>query len=89
MIKALEEIKIMLHPNTLFLQTHLCVSILIPQWVFEIWTIKIFFGWVPTASHTGIGSNEKADSAAKSALWLPHAKVGVPYTYFKILYQAV
>ena len=29
-------------------------------------------------SHTGIGGNEKADSTAKSALELPHAKVGVP-----------
>ena len=36
----------------------------------------IIFGWVP--SHTGIGY-----SVAKSALELPHAKVGVPYTDFK------
>ena len=36
--------------------------------------------WVP--SHTGIKGNEKADSAAKSALDLPRAKVGVPYTDF-------
>ena len=41
----------------------------------------IIFCWVP--SHTGIRGNEKADSAAKSALELPHAKVGVPYTDFK------
>ena len=34
-------------------------------------------------SHNGIGGNEKADSAAKSALELQHAKVGVPYTDFK------
>ena len=42
-----------------------------------------FFCWVP--SHTGIKGNEKADSAAKSALDLPRAKVGVPYTDFKYL----
>ena len=41
------------------------------------------FLWVP--SHTGIKGNEKADSAAKSAVELPHAKVGVPYTDFKYL----
>ena len=35
--------------------------------------------------HTGIKGNEKADSAAKSALDLPRAKVGVPYTDFKYL----
>ena len=34
----------------------------------------IVFCWVP--SHTGIKGNEKADSAAKSALDLPCAKVG-------------
>ena len=44
-------------------------------------TVKtLFFGGVP--SHTGIRGNEKTDSAAKSALELPHAKVGVPYTVF-------
>ena len=42
----------------------------------------VFFG-VP--SHTGIKGNEKADLAAKSALDLPRAKVGVPYTDFKYL----
>ena len=36
----------------------------------------IIFCWVP--SHTGIGGNDKADSAAKKVLELPHAKVGVP-----------
>ena len=30
-----------------------------------------------------LGGNERADSAAKSALNLPHAKVGVPYNDFK------
>ena len=43
----------------------------------------IVFCWVP--SHTGIKGNEKADSAAKSALDLPRAKVGVPNTDFKHL----
>ena len=43
----------------------------------------IVFCWVP--SHTGIKGNEKADSAAKSALDLPHAKVGVSYRDFKHL----
>ena len=41
----------------------------------------IVFCWVP--SHNGIKGNEKADSAAKSVLDLPHAKVGVPYNDFK------
>ena len=40
----------------------------------------IIFCWVP--SHVGISGNEKA---AKSALDLPHAQVGVPYTDFKLL----
>ena len=40
----------------------------------------IVFCWVP--NHTG---NEKANSAAKSALDLPRAKVGLPYTDFKYL----
>ena len=33
----------------------------------------------------GIKGNEKVDSAAKSALDLSRAKVGVPYTDFKYL----
>ena len=41
----------------------------------------IIFCWV--SSHIGIRGNEKAVSAAKSALELPCAKVGVPYNDFK------
>ena len=42
---------------------------------------NIILYWVH--SHTDIGSNQNADSAAMSALDLPYAKVGVPYTNFK------
>ena len=37
--------------------------------------------WVP--SHISIRGNERADSAATSALGLPHGKVGIPYNDFK------
>ena len=37
----------------------------------------VFVGYPP--SPTGIKGNEKAYSAAKSALDLPRAKVGLPY----------
>ena len=43
----------------------------------------IIFCWVP--SHVSIRGNENAYSAAKSALDLPCAKVGVPYTDCKHL----
>ena len=49
----------------------------------NIATKDIIFCWV--LSHVGIKGNEKADSSAKSALDLPHAQVGVPYTDFKHL----
>ena len=42
----------------------------------------MFFVGYP-AILAGIKGNEKADSAAKSALDLPRAKVGVPYNDFK------
>ena len=41
----------------------------------------IIFCWVP--SHIDIRDNDHPDFAAKSALELPRAKVGVPYTDFK------
>ena len=40
------------------------------------------FCWVP--SHTdNKGTKRQTDTAARSGLDLPHAKVGVPYTDFK------
>ena len=49
--------------------------------LFKFANKDIIFGWL--LSHIGISGNENADSAAKSALDLPHVKVGVSYTYFK------
>ena len=48
---------------------------------FVFFLLLLFFFWVP--SHIGIRDNERADSAGKTALCLPCAKVGVPYTDFK------
>ena len=61
---------------------HRLIGMVIRKCVFlNIAKKDIVFCWVP--SHTGIKSNEKADSAAKSALDLPRDKVGVPYNDFK------
>ena len=91
-IKALEEIKnasaskfIILTDSLLCLQAllymkleHPLIGMVIRKSVFlNIVNKDIIFCWVP--SHVGIRGNEKADSAAKSALDLPQAKVGVPY----------
>ena len=43
----------------------------------------LFFCWI--SSHVGIRGNEKANSAAMSALDLPRAIFGVPYTDLKYL----
>ena len=42
---------------------------------------KIVFCWVP--SHVGIGGDEKAELAAKTALNLLHGNLGIPYTELK------
>ena len=61
---------------------HPLIGMVIRKCVFLNITKKdIVFCWVP--SHTCLKGNEKADSAAKSALDLPCAKVGVPYNDFK------
>ena len=49
--------------------------------LFKFCQKDIIFCWVP--SHIGIRGNERADSAAKSALDLPHANVGVHCNDFK------
>ena len=91
-IKALEEIKnnvaskyIVFTDSLLCLQAlqsmkleHPLIRMVIRNCVFLNFENKhIMFCWVP--SHTG--GNEKADSAAKSALEMSH--VGVPHTDFK------
>ena len=63
---------------------HSLIGMAIRKCVFlNIANKDIIFCCVP--SHVGIKGNKKADSAAKSALDLPHAQVGVPYTEFKHL----
>ena len=61
---------------------HPLIGMVIRKCVFlNIAKKDIVFCWVP--SHTSIKGNQKADSASKSALDLPRAKVGVPYNDFK------
>ena len=61
---------------------HALIGMVIRKCVFLTFAKKdIMFCWVP--SHIGIRGNEMAYSASKSALDLPHAKVGVPYNDFK------
>ena len=58
---------------------HPLIGMAIRKYVFlNIANKDIIFCWVP--SYVGIEGNKKADSAAKSALDLPHAQIGVPYT---------
>ena len=97
-IKALEQIKISTESKYIVftdslscLQAlhhikleHPLIGMVIRKCIFlNIAKKDIVFCWV--TSHTGIRGNEKADSAAKSALDLPRAKDGVPYTDFKYL----
>ena len=64
-------------------QEHPLIGMVIRKCVFLHFATKkdIILCWVP--SHTGIRDNEKADSAATSALDLPRVKVGVTNTDFK------
>ena len=97
-IKALEEIKnasaskfIIITDSISCLQAllymkleHPIIGMVIPKCVFlSIATKNIILCWVP--SHVDIRGNEKPVSAAKSALDLPRAKFGVPFTDLKYI----
>ena len=59
---------------------HPLIGMVIRKCVFLKFANKvILFGWVGLPNHIGIRGNEMAGSAAKPALDLPRAKVGVPY----------
>jgi len=60
---------------------HPLVGMVIRKCVFLSSKKKIVFCWVP--SHVGIRGNEKADLAAKAALNLPRANMGIPFSDFK------
>ena len=77
-------------PTTLvWVCVHVCMKLEYPligmvrqKWVFlNIANKDIIFCWV--TSYVGIRGNEKADSAAMSALDLSRGKVGIPYTDLK------
>ena len=84
-IKALEEIKDSV-ASKYTLQymklEHPLIGMVIRKCVFLNFANRdVTLCWVP--SYVGIRGNEKANAAAKSALDLPHVKVGVPNTDFK------
>ena len=61
---------------------HPLIVMVIQKCVFLSFAHKdIIFCWV--LSHIDIKGNEKADTAAKSALDLPHVKAGILYSNFK------
>ena len=101
-IKALDEMKnasaskfiiftdsLSCHQALLYMKLeHSLIGMVIRKCVFlNIANKDIIFCWVP--SHVGIRRNEKTDSAVMSALDLPRAKVGVPYTDFKYLISPI